>query len=743
MFRVRLEVDPPALPLYSAALAERGHQLTSDAPDFVVVGLEPAIRAGWLDAPADAHLPGAPSASDAPDTHPGPLVIGLDHASFASLVAARTQVAAVFSWSEGPAALVAAIEGTIALATTTLDVPLPSPQDVDRLDPAGPDAELQRVVARIANGLNVEVALVTLIDAERQTFAAAFGAPADLAEARGTPVSWSFCEHVVRAGTALVVGDALRHPVFMSTPLVVDRIVGAYAGVPLRVDGRVVGAVCAISSRPHRFSAGDLGLLELAADAAGGRLAEIARLPRLVIRPRSGDDAGLVIDGRWRLTTHIGYGGQGSVWAARELGSGRLVAVKLERGNATVLTEARALAAVRHPSLVSVHAAGHLPDGRGFLVMDHVAGSPIDDALDSDDTVGRSRDAFVLARISELAGALNSLHAAGFLHGDIKALNVLLDDTTQRAVLVDLGLGLSLGDVPLRPLGTCGSSAPEQFAVPAVPLDTRIDTYGLAAVTFELLSGRGPFQSAGRERHTTLAAQRAGRATRLSSLRPDLAHLDATFAAALSPHPEQRPRSPAAWAAGLIVGHGGALPGHPTRAEALLVLQRIALAADRAKDLYEDLDEPTRDALAAAEHGAAYVPTEALVAWLDAWSGGSLAAVHTLATLVGGMQARALVRSTHAVFEPRALALAVPAILRRMHPWIALDLNTCGPDAVRGELQLPFAGAILCAWFRGVIEPAFAQAGAKALPRFTLLAQSAGTEGSPASERWQLELGWR
>jgi EAL domain-containing protein (putative c-di-GMP-specific phosphodiesterase class I) len=134
---------------------------------------------------------------------------------------------------------------------------------------------LTRLASRM---LGVPVSVLTLVDEDRQFFLSERGVSAELAQARETPLSHSFCQHVVNRSAPLVVGDARTDPLVAGNLAVCDLDVIAYAGVPLRLsDGHVLGAFCAIEPAPRAWSAGDLELLqdlaELAVDAIEARQA--------------------------------------------------------------------------------------------------------------------------------------------------------------------------------------------------------------------------------------------------------------------------------------------------------------------------------------------------------------------------------------------------------------------------------------------------------------------------------------
>jgi PAS domain S-box-containing protein len=126
---------------------------------------------------------------------------------------------------------------------------------------------LTRLVTRI---LGVPVALVTLVDGNRQFFKSCIGLPEPWASKRGTPLTHSFCQYIVETGEPLVIEDARVHPKLRENLAIPDLGVIAYAGIPLRMaDGQTLGTFCAIDTKPRPWSESDLETLrDLAASAA-------------------------------------------------------------------------------------------------------------------------------------------------------------------------------------------------------------------------------------------------------------------------------------------------------------------------------------------------------------------------------------------------------------------------------------------------------------------------------------------
>lgn len=136
---------------------------------------------------------------------------------------------------------------------------------------------LQRHAQVAARAIDAPVALVSLVDVDRQFFAAAHGLQAPWAERRQTPLSHSFCQHVVRDGRSLVVSDARGDPRVCDNLAIPELAVVAYAGVPLcDPEGRVLGSLCVIDDQPRAWTDREISLLELLAETVSADI-ELSR----------------------------------------------------------------------------------------------------------------------------------------------------------------------------------------------------------------------------------------------------------------------------------------------------------------------------------------------------------------------------------------------------------------------------------------------------------------------------------
>jgi len=131
----------------------------------------------------------------------------------------------------------------------------------------GPTDALDRLARLTARTLRSPIALVTLIEADRQYFKASFGLPEPLASTRETPLTWSICQYAVGLGFPLVVCDSRVEHWLDDNPAVREFGVRAYAGAPLVTrEGHAVGALCAIDLSPRNWTDDDVAnLVDLAA----------------------------------------------------------------------------------------------------------------------------------------------------------------------------------------------------------------------------------------------------------------------------------------------------------------------------------------------------------------------------------------------------------------------------------------------------------------------------------------------
>ena len=125
--------------------------------------------------------------------------------------------------------------------------------------PEEPFDRLTRLATRV---LRVPVALVSLVDGNRQFFKSCIGLPEPWASLRQTPLTHSFCKHAVASGQPFVVSDARHNPLVQDNLAVSELGVIAYAGIPLTTaEGLTLGSFCVIDSKPHDWTEEEIEIL--------------------------------------------------------------------------------------------------------------------------------------------------------------------------------------------------------------------------------------------------------------------------------------------------------------------------------------------------------------------------------------------------------------------------------------------------------------------------------------------------
>ena len=212
---------------------------------------------------------------------------------------------------------------------------------------------------------------------------------------------------------------------------------------------------------------------------------------------------------RYVIDREVGHGGMGTVYVARDLKLGRLVALKVVSAEAVsgigtkqFLKEVRFVARLEHPHILPLYDAD-IVDEHPYYIMPYIRGGSLRALLDERGHLPMAEAARIIRGV---AAALDHAHERRVLHCDIKPANVLLND--DHALVADFGIARAIHKEALggRPSGEVDRSAgtpayvsPEQ-ASGEVTLDARSDVFSLACLTYELLSGAAPFRG-----DTTLA----------------------------------------------------------------------------------------------------------------------------------------------------------------------------------------------------------------------------------------------
>ena len=164
-------------------------------------------------------------------------------------------------------------------ASPQLSTRLHDPKRLQALQRTGlldsaPEPTFDRITALVCRLLRVPVALISFVDSDRQFFKSSQGLSEPVASARSTPLSYSFCQHVVNRGAPLAVENAQNHALVCDNLAVRELGVMAYLGYPLFTpDGEVIGSLCALDLQPHAWSAEEQQTL---ADLAAIVIDEIA-----------------------------------------------------------------------------------------------------------------------------------------------------------------------------------------------------------------------------------------------------------------------------------------------------------------------------------------------------------------------------------------------------------------------------------------------------------------------------------
>ncbi|WP_148085875.1 serine/threonine-protein kinase [Actinocorallia herbida] len=273
---------------------------------------------------------------------------------------------------------------------------------------------------------------------------------------------------------------------------------------------------------------------------------------------------GTELSGRYKLTTLLGRGGMGEVWAAEDRDLGRPVAIKIVLAglqddahlNARFTREARTVARLDHPGITAVYDIGH-HQGQPYFVMQLLKGTDFKtllehhpDGLPVDTAVG------LMARV---ARALAYAHAQGVVHRDIKPAN-LMELADGGVKICDFGISRQTDTTmtltaPGSVLGTPAYMAPEQYR--GEEPDARTDLYAFGCTLYALLTGGPPFR--GPSQHVLLHQHLNETAPPTRSRRPGIPReLDELLQRLLAKDAADRPGSAAEVEAALIsIAEGG------------------------------------------------------------------------------------------------------------------------------------------------------------------------------------------
>ncbi len=182
------------------------------------------------------------------------------------------------------------------------------------LDTAAAVPSLDRLTRLAARLVGAPVALVSLIDADRQVFVSAVGLDEQLAAERQTPLSQSWCRHVVTTNAPMIINDAVADPRVCDSLAGGENTVRSYAGFPLLAPGeQVLGSFCVADTHPRQWSAVELSVIE---DLAGAAAAEIALRLAHVEQSRTAVRLQTVLDSVQDAFVSIDTAGAVTAWNA-------------------------------------------------------------------------------------------------------------------------------------------------------------------------------------------------------------------------------------------------------------------------------------------------------------------------------------------------------------------------------------------------------------------------------------------
>jgi len=264
--------------------------------------------------------------------------------------------------------------------------------------------------------------------------------------------------------------------------------------------------------------------------------------------------------GRFKVLEELGSGSQGVVYKAEQLGTKRIVALKIIREGAFASAvehrrfenEVQLASQLKHPNIVAIFECGR-DQGRDFFAMEYVEGVPLDVYLSSR-TLSVDETIQLLLQVCD---GVNYAHQHGVIHRDLKPTNVIVD-SQGRAHILDFGLAKRIVDEESVPAarvtqvgmfaGTWHYASPEQVRRDAGLLDVRSDVYALGVIFYEALTDAYPYPIDGESRAKIAEHILETIPLRPSAIRADIDDdLDTIVLRTLQKAPDRRYQSVAAF----------------------------------------------------------------------------------------------------------------------------------------------------------------------------------------------------
>lgn len=254
--------------------------------------------------------------------------------------------------------------------------------------------------------------------------------------------------------------------------------------------------------------------------------------------------------GKYQLKRLLGQGGMGEVYEAHDTSKDRTVALKILREELSrdegfrtrFQRESRAAAMLEEPHVIPIHDWGEI-EGNLYIDMRLVRGQDLHELLQR----GPLEPERAVGIIRQIAAALDAAHAQGLIHRDVKPQNILITAVEDFAYLIDFGIAENRGDTRLTVAGSAIGSfaymAPERFE--DRPATAAVDTYSLAGVLYEALTGQPPFKVSSMEQ--VIAAHLSSPPPQPSAVNPRVpAAFDDVIARGMAKDPDDRYGSPGA-----------------------------------------------------------------------------------------------------------------------------------------------------------------------------------------------------
>jgi len=279
---------------------------------------------------------------------------------------------------------------------------------------------------------------------------------------------------------------------------------------------------------------------------------------------------GQVLEGRYNIVKKLGEGGMSYVYLGEDIATKEQYAIKVlspslvKDGNAMARLRREAALGMRleHPNVCHIVRLGETEDGVVYVVMPFVQGEILSDRNNRKGQLPLSE---VVPFVQQIAAGLQVAHELKIIHRDLKPENIMITknpDGTDRAVVMDFGLakerkaGGELEKLTATGiiLGTPEFMSPEQLR--GKPLDPRTDVYSLTLMTYEMLTGKLPFE--GRNQQEMMIARLRSDPISVRTRRPDIPEaVDAVLAKGMARSADDRYPTAVEFAAALAQAAGG------------------------------------------------------------------------------------------------------------------------------------------------------------------------------------------